>query len=109
MEWVISNNEPQKVEYHKLSDGRAFVLLHKDISEETQTFNMGGETFSQKVWKCHEKQFTTTLSEEEVNKQFDSLFLTVGVPEPSMKEVLNTLSDALDALSTRVDKLEGAE
>ena len=107
MEWVISNNEPQKVEYHKLSDGRAFVLLHKDISEETQTFDMGGETFSQKMWKCHEKQFTTTLSEEEVNAQFDSLYLTVGVPEPTAKEVLDTLSDAVDALSTRVDELEG--
>ena len=109
MEWVISNNEPKKVEYHKLSDGRAFVLLHKDISEETQVFDMCGEAFSQKMWKCHEKQFTTTLSEEEVNAQFDSLFLTVGVPEPSTKEVLNTLSDVLDALSTRIDKLEGVE
>lgn len=107
MEWVISNNEPQKVEYHKLSDGRAFVLLHKDISEETQTYDMGGETFSQKVWKCHEKQFMTTLTEAEVESQFDSLYLTVGVPEPTTEEVLNTLSDVANALSARVDELEG--
>lgn len=109
MDYVISNNEPQKIEYHKLSDGRAFVLLHKDIEQYNATYEMSGETMAQKMWRCHEKQFTTTLSEEEANKQFDSLFLTVGVPEPPTKEVLNTLSDALDALSTRVDKLEGAE
>lgn len=109
MDYVISNNEPQKIEYHKLSDGRAFVLLHKDIEQYNATYEMSGETMAQKMWRCHEKQFMTTLTEEEVNKQFDSLFLTVGVPEPSAKEVLNTLSDALDALSTRVDELGGAE
>lgn len=108
MDYVISNNEPSKIEYHKLSDERAFVLLHKDIEQVEQTYQMGGaDTITQKVWRCHEKQFTTDLSEEEVNAQFDSLYLTVGVPEPTSKEVLDTLSDAVDALSTRVDELEG--
>ena len=108
MDYVISNSEPKKVEYHKLSDGRAFVLLHKDIEQVNQTYQMGGnETITQSVWRCHEKQFMTTLSEEEVNKQFDSLYLTVGVPKPTTEEMLNTLSDVADALSTRVDKLEG--
>ena len=62
---------------------------------------------TQKMWRCHEKQFMTTLAEEEVANQFDSLYLTVGVPEPTTKEVLDTLSDAVDALSTRVDELGG--
>ena len=109
MNYVYANSEPKKVEYHKLSDGRAFVLLHKDIEQVDVPYQMGGETVTQKMWRCHEKQFMTDLTEEQVNKQFDSLFLTVGVPEPSTKEVLNTLSDALDALSTRVDELKGAE
>lgn len=110
MDYVISNSEPKKVEYHKLSDGRAFVLLHKDIEQVNQTYQMGGnETITQSVWRCYEKQFMTDLTEEQVNKQFDSLYLTAGVPEPTPKEVLDTLSDAVDALSTRIDELEGGK
>lgn len=109
MDYVISNNEPSKIEYHKLSDGRAFVLLHKDIEQFDSTCEMQGKTFTQKMWRCHEKQFMTTLTEAEVESQFDSLYLTVGVPGPTTKEVLDTLSDAVDALSTRVDELEGGK
>lgn len=109
MDYVISNNEPQKIEYHKLSDGRAFVLLHKDIEQYNATYEMSGETMAQKMWRCHEKQFMTTLTEAEVESQFDSLYLTVGSPGPTTKEVLDTLSDAVDALSRRVDELEGSK
>lgn len=109
MDYVISNNEPQKIEYHKLSDGRAFVLLRKDIEQYNATYEMSGETMAQKMWRCHEKQFMTTLTEAEVESQFDSLYLTVGAPGPTTKEVLDTLSDAVDALSRRVDELKGAE
>lgn len=109
MDYVISNSEPQKIEYHKLSDGRAFVLLHKDIEQYNATYEMSGETMAQKMWRCHEKQFMTTLTEAEVESQFDSLYLTVGAPGPTTKEVLDTLSDAVDALSRRVDELEGGK
>ena len=57
MNYVYANSEPKKVEYHKLSDGRAFVLLHKDIEQVDVPYQMGGETVTQKMWRCHEKQY----------------------------------------------------
>lgn len=108
MDYVISNNEPLKVEYHKLADGRAFVLLHKDIEQIDQTYQMGDTNITQKVWRCHEKQFMTDLTEEDVNKQFDMLYLTADIPSPTVEERLTTVSDMLNDLSERVDSLEGS-
>jgi len=108
MDYVISNNEPQKIEYHKLSDGRAFVLLHKDIEQYNATYEMSGETMAQKMWRCHEKQFMTDLTEEQVNKQFDMLYLTADIPSPAVEERLTIVSDMLNDLSERVDSLEGS-
>lgn len=108
MNYVYANSEPKKVEYHKLSDGRAFVLLHKDIEQVDVPYQMGGETVTQKMWRCHEKQFMTDLTEEQVNKQFDMLYLTADIPSPTVEERLTTVSDMLNDLSERVDSLEGS-
>ena len=58
------------------------------------------------MYKYNEKQFYTKLSEEEVNKQFDSLYLTADVPEPSITEQINNISDVLNDVLDRMDELE---
>lgn len=107
MDWVTSTVKPEKLEYQKLPNGKAFVMLRKDIQKVTTTFHgADGEEF-QDVYMYHEKQFITELSKDEVESRFDELYLTSDVPEPDMKEVVNNLSDIVDDLMTRVDELEG--
>lgn len=94
---------PEAIRYEKLPDGRANVYLCKDAEEVSM---LDGEN-EIKMWKFKMKQFFTTKTKEEVENQFESLYLTAGLTEPTTKEILNTLSDAIDALSTRFDALEG--
>ena len=94
MEQVVTSSvQPPKVTYQPMGDGKAFVMLRKNIKKVTET--MYGE-----------KQFYTKLSEEEVNEQFDSLYLTADVPEPSIAEQVSNISDVLDDVLTRMDELE---
>lgn len=107
MEQVVTSSVmPPKVTYQPMGDGRAFVMLRKNIKKVTET--MYGENGEQttEMYQYNEKQFYTKLSEEEVNNQFDSLYLTADVPVPSILEQLNNISDVLDDVLDRIDGLE---
>lgn len=107
MEQVVTSSVmPPKVTYQPMGDGRAFVMLRKNIKKVEET--MYGENGEQKteMYQYNEKQFYTKLSEKEVDDQFDSLYLTADVPTPSITEQLNNISDVLDDVLTRMDELE---
>ena len=107
MEQVVTSSVmPPKITYQPMGDGKAFVMLRKNIKKVTET--MYGENGEQttEMYQYNEKQFYTKLSEEEVNKQFDSLYLTADVPEPSITEQINNISDVLNDVLDRMDELE---
>ena len=107
MEQVVTSSAmPPKITYQPMGDGKAFVMLRKNIKKVTET--MYGENGEQttEMYKYNEKQFYTKLSEEEVTKQFDSLYLTADVPEPSITEQINNISDVLNDVLDRMAELE---
>lgn len=104
--WVQSNNKPDAITYEPLPDGMANVYLRKDIEQVEQTSYQDGELQMQKIWRYREKRIVTNLTKEEVEANFEQLYLTADVPAPTMAEIVNNLSDMVDDLSTRVDELE---
>lgn len=107
MEHVVTSSVmPPKVTYQKVDENKAFVMLRKNIKKVTETmYGENGETTTE-MYQYNEKQFYTKLSEEEVNKQFDSLYLTANVPAPSISEQINNISDVLNDVLDRMDELE---
>lgn len=107
MEYVVTSSVmPPKVTYQKVDENKAFVMLRKNIKKVTETmYGENGETTTE-MYQYNEKQFYTKLSEEEVNRQFDSLYLTADVPAPSIAEQINNISDVLNDVLDRMDELE---
>ena len=103
---VTSPVEPPKVTYQPRGNGKAFVMLRKNIKKVTVTMRGENGDITTETWQYNEKQFDTTLTEKEVNEQFDSLYLTADVPTPTISEQLSNISDVLDDVLTRVDELE---
>lgn len=106
--WVQANEKPEAITYEKLPSGKANVYLRKDFEEVEQTSINSGELQSQKVWRYHEKNFLTDLTEDEVKENFEMLYLTADAPVPKLAEIVDNLSDMVDDLAMRVDELEGA-
>lgn len=107
MEHVVTSSVmPPKVTYQKVDENKAFVMLRKNIKKVTETiYGENGETTTE-MYQYNEKQFYTKLSEEEVNRQFDSLYLTADVPAPSITEQINNISDVLNDVLDRMDELK---
>lgn len=107
MEQVVTSSVmPPKITYQPMGDGKAFVMLRKNIKKVTETMYCENGEQTTEMYQYNEKQFYTELSEEEVTKQFDSLYLTADVPEPSITEQINNISDVLDDVLNRMDELE---
>lgn len=93
-----SNEKPEKITYSVLpGTGKAHVLLRKNIRQETvKDFNdTENNTTERTQWVADEKQIFTTLSESDVEKQFDSLFLSADIPKPTVEERLSALEDVI--------------
>ena len=109
MEWVTSTVKPNEIVYQPMPNGKAFVMLRKDIQQTQQSFQTTEGEQSQEVWIYHEKQFFTQLTEAEVKERFDDLYLTAGMPAPELKDEVSNLSDMVCDLMDRVDALEGSD
>ena len=99
---VYYDNEPEKVKYEKLPDGTANVYLRQNIKQidQTQTNADGNET-TVNVWTADEKNIQTTLTEAQVEAQFDTLVLS-GDSRPSMSQRIAALEDAVSALTEAI-------
>ena len=81
---VYYDSKPDAILYQLLPDGTANVYLRKNIEQaERSTFNKGQEE-TQTVWTADEKNIQTELSKEDVEANFDQLFLTADFPEPAL-------------------------
>ena len=92
---VYYDSKPDAILYQPLPDGTANVYLRKNIEQaERSTFNQGQEE-TQTVWTADEKNVKTKLSKEDVEANFDPLFLTANFPEPTLEERMAVLESAI--------------
>lgn len=101
---VYYDSEPTKIRYEKLPDGTANVYLRQNIKQvavlnprasedETETTKM--------VWTAEEKNLQTTMTEVEVEANFDTLVLD-GDSAPSIGQRIAALEDAVSALTEAI-------
>lgn len=92
---VYYDTEPEKILYQPLPDGTANVYLRKNITPaERSTFNEDKEE-KQSVWTADEKNIKTELSKDDVEANFDQLFLTADFPAPTLEERVAVLESAI--------------
>lgn len=92
---VYYDTEPAKILYQPLPDGTANVYLRKNITQaERSTFNQDQEE-KQTVWTADEKNIQTELSKDDVEANFDQLFLTADFSEPTLEERVSVLESAM--------------
>lgn len=92
---VYYDTEPEKILYQPLPDGTANVYLRKNIAQaERSTFNQDQEE-KQIVWTADEKNIQTELSKDDVEANFDQLFLTADFSEPTLEERVTVLESVI--------------
>lgn len=93
--------EPGKILYMPLPNGKADVWLRKDIAEV--------ETEDSSGWAAEEIYFRTTLTKDEVEADFETIFANGGttVDEDTGEEVTDgiTTADRLDAIEAAIAEL----
>ena len=96
---VYYDEEPKKIKYESLPDGTANFYLRQNIKQvdQVQTSIDGTET-AVKVWTADEKNIQTTLTEAQVEAQFDTLVLS-GDSIPTLAQRVAALEDAISALA----------
>ena len=103
---VYYDSEPEKIKYEALPDGTANVYLRQYIKQvdHTQIGTDGTETTA-KVWAADEKNIQTTLTEVQVEAQFDTLILD-GDSTPTLTQRIAALEDAVSALADALASTE---
>lgn len=92
---VYYDTEPEKILYQPLPDGTANVYLRKNIAQaERSIFNQDQEE-KQIVWTADEKNIQTELSKDDVEANFDQLFLTADFSDPTLEERVAVLESAI--------------
>lgn len=92
---VYYDTKPEAVLYQLLPEGNANVYLRKNIEQaERSAFNENKEE-KMTVWTADEKQLSTTLTKEEVEANFESLYLAADIPAPTLEERVDALEQAL--------------
>ena len=78
------------------------MYLRKNIEQaERSTFNQDQEE-KQTVWTADEKNIQTELSKEDVEANFEQLFLTAYFPEPALEERVAVLENAIAEMTSEV-------
>lgn len=89
---VESNTKPSGLEYNKISNEMAFVMIRRNIKSETRKDENSG---SQTVYVYDEVQFKTNQPESYVANHEDDLFNMLSGSTPSMEERLDALEKAV--------------
>ncbi len=97
---AVYPQQPETISYMVLPTGQADVWLRKNIqltTEDDDGYDPLAET-----WECDEVSFRTSLSLEEIEANFDTIFENGGVTydEDAEEEVADgiTLADRVEAL-----------
>ena len=101
---VYYDSEPTKIRYEKLPDGTANVYLRQNIKQvavlNPRTSEDEAEV-TKMVWTAEEKNLQTTMTEAEVEANFDTLVLD-GDSAPSIGQRIAALEDAVSALTEAI-------
>ena len=89
---VESNTKPSGLEYNKISNEMAFVMIRRNIKSETRMDENGG---SQTVYVYDEVQFNTSKDEAYVTSHADDLYRMMSGSMPTIEERLNALEKAI--------------
>lgn len=92
---VYYDSKPDAVLYQPLPDGTANVYLRKNIEQAERSMFNEGEEEKQTVWTADEKNIQTELSKDDVEANFDQLFLTADFSEPTLEERVSVLESAM--------------
>lgn len=92
---VYYDNKPETILYQPLPDGTANVYLRKNISQAAQSIFDQGTEQQKTVWIADEKNFVTTKTKDEVAAQFNALYLTADIAEPTLEERVSALEQAV--------------
>lgn len=103
---VYYDEEPKKIKYESLPDGTANAYLRQNVKQvdQVQTSTDGTET-AVKVWTADEKNIQTTLTEAQVEAQFDTLVLS-GDSIPTLAQRVAALEDTISALADALASTE---
>lgn len=98
---TYSKEKPEKIKYSVLTGtGKAHVCLRKNIHQETvEQHDAENGTTKYTQWVADEKQIFTTLSESDVEKQFDLLFLLADTPKPTIEERVTDMENAFTEMA----------
>lgn len=101
---VYYDSKPTKIRYEKLPDGTANVYLRQNIKQvavlNPRTSEDEAET-TKMVWTADEKNLQTTMTEAEVEANFDTLVLD-GDSALSIGQRIAALEDAVSALTEAI-------
>lgn len=89
---VESNTKPSSLEYNKISNVMAFVIIRRNIKSETRKDENGN---SQIIYEYDEVQFKTNQPESYVINHEDDLFNMLSGSTPSIEERLEALEKAV--------------
>lgn len=89
---VESNTKPSGLEYNKISNEMAFVMIRRNVRSESRTYEDGKE---QTVYIYDEVQFNTSKDEEYVVSHADDLYRMMSGSMPTIEERLNALEKAI--------------
>lgn len=101
---VYYDSEPTKIRYEKLPDGTANVYLRQNIKQVAVLNPRTSEDetkVTKMVWTAEEKNLQTTMTEAEVEANFDTLVLD-GDSAPSIGQRIAALEDAVSALTEAI-------
>ena len=101
---VYYDSEPTKIRYEKLPDGTANVYLRQNIKQVAvlnPRTNEDETEATKMVWTAEEKNLQTTMTEAEVEANFDTLVLD-GDSAPSIGQRIAALEDAVSALTEAI-------
>lgn len=97
---VYYDSKPEAILYQPLPNCTANVYLRKNITQaERSTFNEDTEE-KQAVWTADEKNIQTELSKEDVEANFDQLFMTADFPAPTLEERVAVLEAAVTEVAS---------
>lgn len=99
---VYYDSKPDAISYQPLPDGTANVYLRKNITQEEQSMLNEGKEEKMTVWTADEKNIQTELSKEDVEANFDQLFLTADFPEPALEKRVAVLENAIAEMTSEV-------
>lgn len=104
MELSLSSVPLERIDYYPLNDGTALVILRENIEED---YRDNADGTSDAFWRADEVKVVTTLPEDEIEANFDSLWVEGETASKTLEQRLAEIEALLGATIDTI--LEGGE